>query len=164
VVAGGAGGGFGPTSVTVGQGGIAAVQCRVQQSAGAQMFRPGVPVIADVDSGGVPVVREFLRGNSQTTLVGLTAAPASFLGSVRVVPVATAGLVQVTLATGVASVSVGTPLRPDSSGSDTLRLVPSTDGSNIVARAAQSTPADGSVTQIVAWVVHPPQNLGDSGF
>ncbi len=157
VVAGGTGASTGPTSVASQLGGLAAVQIRVHHSFGQSLIRPGVPLIADVDTGGVAAVRELFAGADRTRLVGLSAAAAQSdaASGAKVVPVATAGLMQVTLAGGAGAFGVGAALTADPT--DPLRLRPTTNNTNILARAAQAS--TGSSTEILAWVVHAPQNL-----
>jgi len=163
VVAGGAGPADGSSiDLPTRQGGVLSVQCQVHPSAGAQLTRAGVPLSLDViQSNGVPVVREFQSSFSMFSLIGLSAGPAVFMGvgrnqsgTMRVVPVATSGIVPVSITPNSGFFAVGTELTVDTT--QTGRLKPSTDGNNIVARAAQTGSNDKQ--QILAWVVHPPQN------
>jgi len=158
VVAGGGGATGGPTSVGPGQGGMSAVQCAVRTGFGGSINRPGVPLVADVDNGR-PVVREFFQSSTPQSLVGISAAAGAFVNGVFSVPIATAGLIEVQVVSGV-KINVGDPLTFDLTETTKLRPVAGDskvpESSKVVlARAAQ--PTDGSFGNIAAWVIYPPQ-------
>ena len=133
------------------QGGLSAVACALDTSAGGNVTVPGEPLfLADVSVGTTPRVG---RSGSASNLIGLSAASGSFLGGTTVVPVATAGLVKVTVEHTGGALPIGALLtaHPSTPG----HLVVASAGQYVIARAAQSVPTAGSGSSIFAWVVHP---------
>lgn len=138
--------GGGAGALPAGLGGLAAVPVELD-SGGGSVDRAGVPLdLAEAVSGRVRV-RRAGRQRSQLT-AGVSAAPSYVDGDTTVVPVATAGLVEVRVRAS-SGIPLGAPLR--SAGGDELEIA-DRGPSIVVARAAESHDGGSRVVTLHAWV------------
>lgn len=156
-LAGGAGE-TGPSALLPGLAGIGAVACELDTGNG-DVTRAGLPLemVPAVAGGVVQVRRVPAAPPTQEILLGLSAGPSYPLPtdpSKRVVPIATAGLVRVTVQTAAAAVQQGAELTAADSAPEELTLV-SMSSERRLARAAQEAPMGPATTEIYAWVIHP---------
>lgn len=146
-------GGAGP--VGPGLAGTTAVPVELDLSGGV-VDRAGVPLELAEATAGSAAVRARRAGTPPSSLaLGLSAAGAYAVGAATVVPVATAGLVEVRVRAGDAGVPLGAWLRP--AGEGELAIV-SRGTAMVVARAAQRSEQRGGVVTLLAWV-HPAQPM-----
>lgn len=152
--AGGAGIVGGTNQIPAELAGVAAIPCELSASS-ADVPRAGVPLeldaTVDVGSGAVRV----MIGGGGPGVIGLSAGPSyvpAIHNTTRVVPVATAGLVQAQVDYS-AEVGAGTPLTSNSY----QHLTEGNPSQVIVARLAQHIPAPSSAatTEALVWVVSP---------
>jgi hypothetical protein len=142
--------------------GISAVQAPV--SGGTEVARPGVPLaIKDNPAGNRVEVSVFNPSvHPPQSLIGISAAQEQTIFGTRVVPIATAGIVEVEVETS-SPIAVGDPLTVSNSTLVVGLLRPAINGNFVIAKAALSSPApSGGATSvsIFAWVVHPSVRLG----
>lgn len=143
-------GGSNDPSVVGFQGGLGAVTCTLDLTAG-DVTVPGEPLfILDTAQNSTPKVS---RAGTSDKLIGVSAAASSAHAGGQVVPVATAGLVKVKVEHTGGPITVGAQLTAAAGTPGVLALA--TSGQYVVARAAQSVDTAGSGSSIFAWVVHP---------
>jgi len=126
---------------------------------GGPIEAAGIPLEMADAPAGTTTVRARRAGRPSLLALGVSAAPAYTAGDLTLVPLATAGLVEVRVRAGGSGVPLGAPLQL--AGEDELSIVTGAPAV-IVARAAQRSDQKGGVVSLLAWVA-PAQFLAGSG-
>lgn len=139
----------GAASAPAGRAGTAAVPIELDPE-GGPVDAAGVPLeMAEAPAGGPAVRARRARARPSQLVLGVSAAPAYAAGDTTIVPLATAGLVEVRVRAGEAGVPLGALLEI---ADDRELAVVTRAPAVVVARAAQRSDQRGGVVPLLAWV------------